>query len=230
MENYRAKGSYSDVPEFMDYQLHKVDVQFIPKDKSNNGVQLQIHKGTKYNDVATKVAEKLECDPEKIQFFTVGLHEEPKTAIRRSLSTTLEDMLHTPYRNHVKQRLFYEILDIKLSELESKRQVKVTLCTPTLKDCDTSVIWISKQARITDLLREIGVVKDQETNSNKFLSENGTRRVRVFEAIGNRFSREFLGTDALALLSESPSAQLYVEVNIFIFFFSDYCLSKLIIS
>ncbi|KAI7847583.1 hypothetical protein BDC45DRAFT_541802 [Circinella umbellata] len=213
VENYRAKKKYVDVPEFMDYQLHKVDVQFIPKDKSHNGVQLQIHKGTKYNDVAIKVAEKLECDPEKIQFFTVGLHEEPKSAIRRSLSTTLEDMVHTPYttRHHTKQRLFYEILDIKLSELESKRQVKVTLCTPTLKEGETSVIWISKQARITDLLREIGVVKDQETNSNKFLSENGTRRVRVFEAINNRFNREFLMTDALALLSDNPSAQLYVE-------------------
>ncbi|KAI9259633.1 hypothetical protein BDA99DRAFT_513772 [Phascolomyces articulosus] len=210
---YRTKGSYPDVPDFMDYQLNKVGVQFIPKDKNNNGVQLQIHKGTKYNDVAIKVAEQLDCDPEKIQFFGYGLHDEPKAAIRRSLTTTLEDMLHTPYtpRGHIKYRLFYEILDIKLSELESKRQVKVTLCTPTLKDGESTVIWVSKQARISDLLREVGVVKDQETKSNKFLSANGTRRVRVVEAIGNRFHREFLGTDALVALSENPTAQLYVE-------------------
>ncbi|KAI9484595.1 cysteine proteinase [Zychaea mexicana] len=213
---YHAQGLYPNVPEFMDYQLNKVQVVFTPKDKNpEHVVTLALHKQTKYNDVAIKLAEQLDADPEKIQFFNIGVQDEPKAAIRRSLTSSLEDMLHTPYptrNHHLKQKVFYEVLDIKLSELESKRQVKITLCTPTLKDCETTIIWVSKQARIADLLRELGVVKDQQENkSNKFLSANGTRRVRVFEAISNRFHREFLGTDALALLSESPTAQLYVE-------------------
>ncbi|KAI8150412.1 cysteine proteinase [Fennellomyces sp. T-0311] len=210
---FHSQGLYPAVPEFMDYQLNKVQVTFMPKDKSSDGeVTLFLHKATKYTDVAVKVAERLEADAEKIQFFFCGLHDEPKAAIRRSATSTLEDMLHTAYgRNQMKHKLFYEVLDIKLSELESKRQVKVTLCTPTLKDLQTTTIWVSKQARISELLRELDLVKDQDNKSNKFLSVNGTRRVRVFEAIGNRFQREFLGTDALAQLSENPTAQLYVE-------------------
>lgn len=191
----------------MDFQLNKIQVFCSTKDKNpDNDVEIVMHKATKYDDVAAKVGSLLGADPEKIQFFVASAHDEPKAAIRRNPNMTLDDMLHGPYsRPIVRPRLFYEVLDISLAELESKRLIKITLCTPTLKDCKSAELWMPKQARISDLLKEL------EAQGAKFESQTGTRSVRVFEAVNNRFHREFLVTDSLSQVSDSHNAQLYAE-------------------
>lgn len=209
IEDYTAKGLYPSVPAFLDFQLHKIRVTFTPKDKdAENEFELAIHKNTKYDGVAAKVAQHVGADPEKLQFLAAGVNDEPKVALRRMPNWTLEDMLHAAYhRSAVRTKLFYDVLDISLAELELKRLVKVTLCSPTLKDTMSIETWMLKTARITDLLKEM------ETHGLTFKSENGTNIPRVYEAVNNRFQREFMPTSELSLLSETAGTQLYVEVK-----------------
>lgn len=206
---------YPYVPNYLDFLLKKVNVLFTPKDRNpEKEVELVLHRGFKYDDVALRLGNKIGADPAKIQFFIAGINDEPKTAIRRLTNLSLEEMLQGPYNRtatlHCK--LFYEVLDISLAELELKRLVKITICAPTLKDCNPIEVWMPKTGRIGDLLREV-----------KFESANGTGRIRVYEAINHRFHREFLSTDSLSQLSDSPSAQLYAEVRIFLDC-SSYCM------
>lgn len=198
---------YPFVPTYLDFLLKKVNVLFSPKDRNpEKEIELVLHKGLKYDDVALRLGNKIGTDPAKIQFFVAGINDEPKNAIRRLPNLPLEEMLHGPYNRtatlHCK--LFYEVLDISLAELELKRLVKINVCAPTLKDCNPVEVWMPKTGRIGDLLREV-----------KFeASANGTGRIRVYEAINHRFHREFLSTDSLSQLSDSPSAQLYAEVGL----------------
>lgn len=208
----KEQGLYSTVPEYMDYQNNKLNVLFVPRDKDPNGeVALEMHKNTKYDDVSAKLAEKIGADADKIQFFVPNTTttDEPRHPYARDPNDTLESMLYTQRlgRPFVNGKLFYEVLDVSLSELESKRLIKVTTCIPTLKDGETSKLWISKQARITDLLKELQIGSNPS--------------VRVFEAINNRFHREFMSTDALAQVSDSHAAQLYIEVG-------DQCIAHLL--
>ncbi|KAG0165848.1 hypothetical protein DFQ28_005241 [Apophysomyces sp. BC1034] len=201
-----AQEFKATVPEFMDYQIGKINVLFSPKDnKPDMEFELTLHKNMKYDRIAAKVADKLGADAEKIRFFVSGPHDGPKP-LRRTPKSTLQDIYQTMYNpGQLRPKLFYEVLDMTVMEFESQRLVKVTLCTPSLKDGVSKELLMPKQSRMSDLIKAL------DTSGAKFESSSGTRSARIFEAINNKFNREFLASDSLSQLSDAANAQLYVE-------------------
>ncbi|KAI9026565.1 hypothetical protein CLU79DRAFT_742351 [Phycomyces nitens] len=206
IDQLKAAGMYATVPDFMDYQLYKLDVVFTPKDGNPEmEFELSLHKNMRYDEVAAKVGAKVGADPEKIRFLACGPTGELKP-IRRTPTSILGDMHNVPYnQNLVRFKLTYEVLDISLAEFESKQLIKITLCTPSLRDMNTVELLLPKQGRIADLLKAL------DAKGAKYESAKGTRSPRVFEALGNKFSREFIPTDLISQLSTSNYAQLYAE-------------------
>lgn len=86
-----------------------------------------------YDQFSTKVGEYLGADPTHIRFSTVNLTTgKPKTAVRRNASQTLYQMLFPQFGtyNNSNQRsdtLYYEVMDMSLSELETKKNLRVIL-------------------------------------------------------------------------------------------------------
>ncbi|KAG0168450.1 hypothetical protein DFQ28_003237 [Apophysomyces sp. BC1034] len=203
----REAGLYITVPEYMNYLLHRVQVSFAPKiHGSNVGFQLTLHNMMKHDEVAAKVAAKLGTDPDKIRFYVPNLNDEPKAAVRPNVHTTLEDMLQTVYSRTYGFKLFYEVLNISLSELEFKRLVKITICRPTLDNTNTLELLLLKESQMSDLIDTL--------NEQQVVSED--LKIRVFETIKNRFYREFRATDPISELTESADAQLYMEDESFV--------------
>lgn len=87
-----------------------------------------------YDQLLAKVAEHLKADPTHIRFSTVNASNfKPRAVVRRTVNQTLNTILTTQYAGYnsgTSQRndwLYYEVLELSLSELETKRSVKITL-------------------------------------------------------------------------------------------------------
>lgn len=86
-----------------------------------------------YDQMAARVGEQLGVEPTHLRFHTVNSStNNPKSPVRRNQSQTLQQILTPPYSSfgNSTQRydaLFFEVLDITLSELDTKKSLKVTL-------------------------------------------------------------------------------------------------------
>jgi ubiquitin carboxyl-terminal hydrolase 7 len=132
---------------------------------------LEVEMSTKfsYDQIAAKVGEKLEVDPTHLRFYTVNASTgNPKTPIKRNLSQNLQQILTPPYstfgnNNQRADMLYFEILDMSLSELDTKKNLKVTwLSEGITKEVRTFL----RQSRIK-LTRPIGTLRCSSTQKRK---------------------------------------------------------------
>lgn len=85
-----------------------------------------------YDTLAQKVGEHLNAPATHMRFFTVNTATgNPKTPVKRGATQTLQAILNpTGYQQMNTQRadaFYFEVLDIPLSELDTKKAIKVTL-------------------------------------------------------------------------------------------------------
>ena len=136
---------------FYDFLYYKQKVEFAPHPTRNANADelppfaLTLNKRFTYDQVTAKVAEKLGVDPTHLRLWTVNsTTNAPKSAVKRTASQTLSTMLtptYTAYSNTQRNdALFYEILEISLSELDTKKAMKIIWVSEgTTKEVSTFV-------------------------------------------------------------------------------------------
>lgn len=135
--------------------FYKVDVNFVDKNLPNDpGFTLTLSQRMNYAQIAQAAAEKLEIDPEKIQFFkTQNYREVPGHALRCTFEGTLKDLL-VCVRPKQPRKLFYQKLAIPIHELENKKQIKCTWLSLDHKEEEELTLYPSKTGTIGDMLEE----------------------------------------------------------------------------
>ncbi|KAL8822613.1 MAG: hypothetical protein Q9191_006654, partial [Dirinaria sp. TL-2023a] len=206
-----ASALCPDARHFYDLLLNRLTIKFSPKtvnDPNNEIFDLVLSKKTTYDQLAARVAEQLRVEPSHVRFSTViATTGKPKQPLRRMVNANLWQILN-PYPNSYNnsgQRsdmLIYEILEMSVTELESKKVLKVTFLTEGITKEDTYDILVPKNGTIADLLRGL----QRKGNMSDALIEH----VRIFEVQGCRIQREFVPEDSVALLMETIT--LYAEV------------------
>jgi ubiquitin carboxyl-terminal hydrolase 7 len=83
-----------------------------------------------YDQLAIKVGEQLEVDPTHLRFWTASTATNmPKSPVKRAAGQSLQSILvppHLSYQNsQLNDALFYEILEMSLSELDTKKPLRV---------------------------------------------------------------------------------------------------------
>jgi ubiquitin carboxyl-terminal hydrolase 7 len=120
---------YLDPVAFYDFFTNRVLVQFKPRyDDMATTVEfdLLLSKKFTYDQMASRVGERLQHDPMKLR-FTNSHQGNPKNVIRRATAQgSVADMIQSSYNNAPSNVLFYELLDMSIVEIETKRNVKVT--------------------------------------------------------------------------------------------------------
>lgn len=129
-------GGYTDAKDFYDYLLNRINVKFCPKvilkDAEDDGFEITLNKKMSYDQFSTKVGEHLKVDPTHIRFSTVNsTNGKPKAIVKRNNNQTLQQILTPPYsaygsNTQSSNALFFEVLDLSLSELETKKHLKIT--------------------------------------------------------------------------------------------------------
>eukprot|EP00095_Tigriopus_kingsejongensis_P009858 maker-scaffold853_size88743-snap-gene-0.13 protein:Tk09858 transcript:maker-scaffold853_size88743-snap-gene-0.13-mRNA-1 annotation:"ubiquitin carboxyl-terminal hydrolase 7" len=135
--------------------FYKVEVTFVDKNLPNDsGFTLTLSQRMNYSQIAQAAGEKLDIDPEKVQFFkTQNYREMPGHALRCTFEGTLKDLLVCA-RPKQPRKLFYQKLAIPIHELENKKQIKCTWLSPDFKEEEELTLYPSKTGTVSDMLEE----------------------------------------------------------------------------
>lgn len=131
-------GRIEDAAKYYDFLITKRVIHFSPH--PTRGIApgdefkmfaLVLSSKYTYDQVAAKVGEKLGVDPTHLRFWTWNsTTNNPKTSVKRSQSQTLATILTPGYNsfsnnNQRNDSLYFEILDMSLSELDTKKPLKI---------------------------------------------------------------------------------------------------------
>lgn len=134
-------GGYTDAREFYDYLLNRKTVTFSPKvntDGEQDVFKLDLSRKMSYEQYSAKVGEHLKIEPTHLRFFTVNsTTNKAKQAVRRNANQNLFQVLSPQFgaygtSNQRDDCLQYEILEMSLSELDTKKNLRVTWVTEGL--------------------------------------------------------------------------------------------------
>lgn len=115
-----------------DFFLNRLKITFRPKyeDMPEGKLpefELTLSKKMNYETLAQKVGEHLNYEATKLRFWSPGTNGQPKgQAIRRNSNSTLAELVQPSYNATPSSLFYYELLDISLQELETKKTVKIT--------------------------------------------------------------------------------------------------------
>lgn len=200
--------------EFYDLLLHKVKVRFAPKTtEDGDEFDLELSKRMNYTQLAQKVAEHLgpDVDYTHIRFCPVNAtNGRPKAPLRHVTHHNLGAML-TPgfqtYGQTLNQRndaLYYEVLEVSLSELETRKVIKVTWLPEGLAKEETYEVLVPKNGTIADIVAAL-----RRKTPAGYITDEMANRVRVYETHACKIFKECALTYPVANLNEF--IQLYAE-------------------
>lgn len=209
-----SAGHYSDARDFYDYLLNRMTVTFSPKtvtDSEKEVFDLVLSRKTTYDQLAAKVGDYLKVEPSHLRFATVhSTNGRPKQVVKRQMSATLMNILRPTYGNYggyssTNQRedaLIYEILEMSVTELETKKSLKVTLLSEGITKEETYDILVPKAGYVSDLIRGL------QKKAN--LPDDVISRIRINEVSQSRIHKEL--HEEISVVPIQEFATLYAEI------------------
>ena len=197
-----STGGYTDAREFYDYLLNRKQVTFSPKfitDGDKEIFKLDLSRRMSYEQFSAKVGEFLKVDPTHIRFSTVNSTTgKAKAPVKRNIASTLNQILFPSFAygnsNQRDDALYYEILDMSLSELDTKKNLKVIYVTEGQSKEEAFDILAPKSGTIKDLVAGLG----KKANMDSGVMEN----IRIYEINNGRVYREYKSESTLAMITE----------------------------
>ncbi|KAG8529786.1 uncharacterized protein KY384_005267 [Bacidia gigantensis] len=201
-----ATGSYTDAREFYDYLLNRKQVTFSPRglvEDPEATFKLDLSRRMSYEQYSAKVGEKLKVDPTHIRFSTVNsVTLKPKAIVRRNAAQSLSQVLSPSFgtygnSNQRDDALYYEVLEMSLSELDTRKNLKVVFLTEGQSREELHDILVPKMGVISDLVD--GLAK--KASLNKETMQN----LRIYEISSGRIHREYRMDTPLTTITEYSS-------------------------
>ncbi len=134
---------------------YKVDVTFVDKNLPGDpGFTLTLSQRMNYTQFSTAAAEKLDVEPDRLQFFKCQNYREiPGHSLRCTYEGTLKELL-VCVRPKQPKKLFYQRLSIPIHDLENKRQVRCLWVSRDGKEEKELTLYPNKNGTVADLLAE----------------------------------------------------------------------------
>lgn len=222
-------GGYTDTREFYDHLLNRKSVTFSPKvvsDTDKDVFKLDLGRKMSYEQFSAKVGEHLKIDPTHLRFSTVNSTTgKIKNIVKRTANQNLYQILSPQYgtygtNNQRDDALYYEVLDMSLSELDTKKSMKVTWLTegvskevsyPTMSSLP-HMLTLVVQELLDILVPKTGTIHDLLVGLQKKanLDDETMQNVRIYEAHGGKVHKELHEENQVSLISEFVA--LYAEV------------------
>ena len=127
-----------DVPHFYDYLMFRKVVRFSPHPRNvepyDQAIDVEMSSKFTYDQITARVGERLEVEPTHLRFHTINASSGNLKPLKRNInqsSQTLQNILNPTFSTFgnsstKSDELCYEVLEISLSELETKKLMKVT--------------------------------------------------------------------------------------------------------
>lgn len=151
-----------DPQHFYDYLLHRkvVHLSPLPSASQTKIAKLDVEMSSKfsYDQVAAKVGEKLGINPTHLRFYPVSAaNGNPKAPIKRNPTQTLGSILNPSFNtfgnnNQKSDELYFEVLDMSLAELDTKKVLKVVWLSDGISKDETFDVLVPKTGSIGDII------------------------------------------------------------------------------
>lgn len=171
-----------DLPTCKDYfrdLYHRMEITFCDKAVPNDpGFTMELSARMTYIQFAQAVAQRVQTDPFRLQFFRPHTYKEgPGNPLRCTFEGTLKDLLpHT--KPKAPKKLYYQQLSIPVNELENKRPFKIVWVGPKMKEEKEITLYPNKGAIVADLL--------EEAKKTVEMSPDGSGKLRILEMTCNK--------------------------------------------
>jgi ubiquitin carboxyl-terminal hydrolase 7 len=138
IKSLTAPDRIEAAPQFYDFLVHRRVVRFHPHPTRNlnpeelEAFSLVLSARNSYDQIAAKVGDRLGIASTHLRFWTVNATtNNPKASVKRGPTATLQTILNPPFstfsnNNQRSDSMYYEVLDISLSELDTKKPIRVT--------------------------------------------------------------------------------------------------------
>ncbi|KFX95987.1 hypothetical protein V490_03572 [Pseudogymnoascus sp. VKM F-3557] len=201
----RASDFIEDAQLFYDYLLYRKIVHFLPYSKTafdrQEDLDIELSSKYTYDQIAAKVGERINVDPTHLRFHTVNATTgAPKAPVKRSLNHTLQNILTPPYttfgnNNQRVDELYFEVLEMSLSELDTKKSLRVIWLSEGITKDETFDILVPKSGNVTDLIS--GLIKKAKLDD-----EETAGPIRVYGIHNNKIYKEMNPEYSVASISE----------------------------
>jgi len=196
--------SLTSVQDYYDYILNRVTVKFRRLDQPKKiAFTQELSKKMLYDQVTKRLADKLTTDASKIRLTGHNsYYDQPKpTPIKRQERMTLNDMLSTYYQPNT-DTLFFEALDVPVSELENKRALKVAWHNTKTELIDTLSLLLPREACAADVVTQI-------RSMVKLDPELGSGQIRLMEVWTSKIHK--VHSDDTSIITFNDYAKLRAE-------------------
>ena len=164
-------------PHFYDYLINRIYVTFTPRfmpmpnyqarEQDAETFQIALSKKDPYDVMALKAAEYLTMagmqavDPSHLRFSTVHIQSgKPKAVVKRQQNATMANILlgSTGYGGygyaptHATDQLYYEVLEMSLTDLEQRKNVRISWLTEGINKDEEFNLLVHKQSQFTEVL------------------------------------------------------------------------------
>ncbi|KAF1995222.1 cysteine proteinase [Amniculicola lignicola CBS 123094] len=225
-----AAGGYTEAKEFYDYLLNRISVEFSPKFPDTNEhptFSLTLSKKMTYDQFTAKVGEFLKVEPTHLKFTTINAAGKPKLAVKYNQQVTLNNILTPGAYNYTTSSvqkpdaLFYEVLEMSLKELESRKAMKITWLPEGLSKEEEHSLMIPRTATVADLMealqRKLGL--SDEVMSKVLIYEG--HNSKFFKSLGQDFQimgiGEYLTLYAAVFPEDDSPKESQKKINVFHF-------------
>ncbi|KAK9457513.1 hypothetical protein V1511DRAFT_455322 [Dipodascopsis uninucleata] len=194
----------ADAKSYYDYLKNRVLISFKPRYQSSkvqDEFEIWLSMKDTYTQLSQKVGTYLNVDPTHLRFTTTHLSGVVKNVIKASSTLNLNQMLHTGYSQMYSNLILYEVLDLSLQELETKKALKVTWLPEGIVQEQDFEILVPKNGTMSDVLEVL--------KAKAGLKDDVASHVRFFGVHMNKIHRVY--SDDYPVLSIIETTHLYAE-------------------
>lgn len=205
--DYEMQSLYSNPVQFYDFLQNQVRLLLKPRFEDapyKTEFEITLSKKMTYDMLAAKVGERLQQDPLKLRFTAAnGTNGTPKTVLKRAANQTVNEIIQTSYLQGSASLLYYELLDVSIIELETKRALKVVWMGAHNKEDPTVHSFLLPK---TATAHELADLLSHQVQ----LRPDGSHKIRLFESASlGKQQRELHGFDTISSIPDG--AELFAE-------------------
>lgn len=153
-EEDKQHYEYPGIPDYYRYLAHRIDIQVCALEDPEVVVHnVELLKTMSYQEVVTVLARYLNTDPEYIRLTgnnPFGSHPVRTSPFRTTEVRTLKDMI--VIQQTLTTKLYYEILDVPITEIENKKEVHVSWFNSKVEEVEKVKLLLPKDSSIAHLI------------------------------------------------------------------------------
>ncbi|RKP09509.1 ubiquitin carboxyl-terminal hydrolase 5 [Thamnocephalis sphaerospora] len=172
------------VPGYFENVQKSVAVCFRPLPKLDSDGQQEVSamllRDMKYDEASTSCRDLLGIDPMKLQFTPASHSNNMRSPLRRDPEMILADMLlHTNIPMNKSSVIYYEVLDVDITEFDTKKKLKVIWLGLNHSDETEHVLMVPREGQTQDIVKCLQPLVT-------LASSDGSGVIRVYTVINNR--------------------------------------------